>query len=147
MNAIVEHGDFIEAEHHTVLTPSRQADFLSSLQLFGNVRLACRSASVSAQTAYQARRAAPSFARAWDAALLAARAHAEATLADRALNGVEEAVYYHGEEVARRRRFDSRLLLAHLARLAKAPNFREAAGCLLDPGDVEDLQVAASRKG
>lgn len=100
-------------EGHTVFSPRRQGEFLHNLQLFGNVRLACRAARVSAQTAYRQRRASPALAQAWDAALLAARAHAEATLADRALNGVEEAVFYHGEEVARRRRYDSRLLLAH----------------------------------
>jgi hypothetical protein len=38
-------------------------------------------------------------------------------LADRALNGVTETVFYHGEEVATRTRYDARLLLAHLARL------------------------------
>jgi len=38
-------------------------------------------------------------------------------LADRALNGTQEVVFYHGEEVATRTRFDSRLLLAHLGRL------------------------------
>lgn len=143
MNAIIEHADFIEADRHTVLTPSRQADFLQSLQLFGNVRLACRSASVSAQTAYRARRSSPGFARAWDAALLAARAHAEATLADRALNGVEEAVYYHGEEVARRKRFDSRLLLAHLARLDRLEERADIAATL----PLLDDQIDALRRG
>ena len=110
MNALVTVEQASTAGPHgegrSVFSPRRQAEFLASLQLFGNVRLACRAARISAQTAYRQRRA-------WDAALLAARAHAEATLADRALNGVEEAVFYHGEEVARRRRYDSRLLLAH----------------------------------
>ena len=46
-------------------------------------------------------------------------------LADRALNGVQEAVFYHGEEVATRTRYDSRLLLAHLARLDKRVEERE----------------------
>ena len=31
-------------EVHTVFSPARQAEFLASLQLFGNVRLACRAA-------------------------------------------------------------------------------------------------------
>ena len=102
---------------HTSFSPRKQAEFIQSLQLFGNVRLACRAARVSSQTAYRQRRASPALADLWDAALLAARTHAEATLAERALNGVEEPVFYHGEEVARRRRFSDRLLLAHLARL------------------------------
>ena len=117
-------------EGHTVFAPQRQAEFLQNLQLFGNVRLACRAARISSQTAYRQRRASPALAQAWDAALLAARAHAEAALADRALNGVEEAVYYHGEEVARRRRYDSRLLLAHLARLDRLEEREEVAACL-----------------
>jgi len=102
---------------HTIFSSRRKAAFLTQLAESGNVRLACKSASVSPQTAYRARRQSPAFAQAWDAALLAARPIAEQVLADRALNGTEEAVFYHGEEVARRTRYDSRLLLAHLARL------------------------------
>ena len=127
---------------HTIFTPRAQGEFLKSLQLGGNVRLACRAARVSSQTAYRARRRSPALARAWDAALLAARAHAEATLAERALEGVEEAVFYHGEEVARRRRYDSRLLLAHLARLdrmAERPEV-QAALALLD-AQIEGLEA------
>ena len=104
-------------ERYSVFTPDRQRAFLQNLELFGNVRHATRAACVSAQTAYRLRRQSRGFRLLWDAALLAARGHAEATLADRAIHGVEEAVFYHGEEVARRRRYDSRLLLAHLARL------------------------------
>ncbi len=102
-----------------LLTPPKQAAFARALATHGNVRLACRAVQVSSQTAYRARRASPVFARCWDAALVIARQHAEEVLADRALNGVEEQVFYHGEEVATRRRYDARLLLAHLARLDK----------------------------
>ena len=104
---------------HSVFTSRRMAEFCRNLAENGNVRLACRVAGVSAQTAYRARRATPAFAACWDAALVQSRMAVEQVLADRAINGVEEAVYYHGEEVAMRRRYDSRLLLAHLARLDK----------------------------
>ncbi|WAT18001.1 hypothetical protein OZN62_00025 [Aurantiacibacter sp. MUD11] len=100
-----------------MLTPPRQAAFCKALANHGNVRLACRAVQVSPQTAYRARRASAAFRACWDAALVIAREHVEQVLADRALNGVEEKVFYHGEEVATRRRYDSRLLLAHLARL------------------------------
>lgn len=103
-----------------IFDPRRQAQFCESLSHNGNVRLACRACAISPQTAYRARRASPAFARLWDAALLIARRHAEELLADRALSGVEEAVFYHGEVIATRRRYDSRLLLAHLARLDAA---------------------------
>jgi hypothetical protein len=104
----------------------RQALFCESLSAHGNVRLACKAAGVSPQTAYRMRRSAPAFRQMWDAALVLARAAVEEVLADRAINGVEEQVFYHGEEVARRRRYDSRLLLAHLARLDRKA---EAADC------------------
>ena len=99
MNAIVSHEHFSDTTpsgQHTIFAPRSQAEFLQNLSTFGNVRLACRAGRVSAQTAYRARRASRGFALAWDAALLAARAHAEEVLAERAINGVEEAVFYHG---------------------------------------------------
>ena len=147
MNALVTITPAPTAGPHgaggTILTARRKADFLASLQLSGNVRLACRAASVSAQTAYRARRASAAFARAWDAALLAARDHAEQVLADRALNGVEEPVFYHGEEIARRRRYSDRLLLAHLARLDRLAERAEVAAAL----PLLDEQIGALRRG
>ena len=94
-----------------------QADFLDALAQGGNVRAACAAAGISRSTAYRMRRACGRFEQLWDAALLVARTQVEAVLADRALNGVEETIFYHGEAVATRRRFSDRLLLAHLARL------------------------------
>ena len=103
----------------TEFTRERQVQFLLALADSGAVRRAVKAAGIAHQTAYRMRRANPAFRLAWDAALLAARAVAEDVLACRALEGVEEKVFYHGEEVATRRRYDSRLLLAHLARLDK----------------------------
>lgn len=94
-----------------------QADFLDCLAQSGNVLASARATGISRSTAYRMRRACPRFARLWDGALLLARPQVEAVLADRALNGVEETIYYHGEAVATRTRYDARLLLAHLARL------------------------------
>ncbi|MBB3035260.1 hypothetical protein [Alteriqipengyuania lutimaris] len=96
---------------------AQQCDFLDALAGCGNVRAACGDAGVSRSTAYRMRRACARFAALWDAALVVARPQVEAVLADRALNGVEETIFYHGEAVATRRRYDARLLLAHLGRL------------------------------
>ena len=137
MNALVP------VERHTIFSPRHQAAFLENLSTSGNVRLACRAARVSPQTAYRARRSSPALARAWDAALLAARHVAEEVLADRALNGVEEAVFYHGEEIATRRRYDSRLLLAHLARLDALAERAEVAAAL----PLLDDQIEGLRRG
>jgi hypothetical protein len=109
-------ADDTRAAQHQ-FTAERQAAFLSRLAASGSARSAVRAAQVSHQTAYRQRRACRQFRRAWDAALLVARTHAEEVLAVRAIEGVEEEVWYHGEVVATRRRYDSRLLLAHLARL------------------------------
>ena len=114
----------VDQEKFSIFTPRAQGAFLDSLAQYGNVRLACRAGRVSPQTAYRARRTRPAFAALWDAALLSARTRAEEVLADRALNGVEEQVFYHGEEVATRRRYDSRLLLAHLGRLDRLAHDR-----------------------
>ncbi|MBS3930270.1 MAG: hypothetical protein KGZ65_03475, partial [Sphingomonadales bacterium] len=71
----------------TIFPRERQAAFLAALAATGNVRSASARVGVSHQTAYRARLASPGFRRAWDAALLAARAQAEEVLAGRALEG------------------------------------------------------------
>ena len=111
----------------SLFSRERQATFLANLAATGQVRSASARAGVSHQTAYRARLASPGFRRAWDAALLAARAQAEEMLACRALEGWEEDVVYHGEVVATRRRWSDRLLLAHLARLDKLCGDAEVA--------------------
>lgn len=98
-------------------TPLLIARFLEHLSRSGNVRAAAVAAGVSQQTAYVRRRRDPAFAAGWEAALLHARAAAEQVLAERAIMGTTETIWYRGEAVGQRQRFDARLLLAHLARL------------------------------
>ena len=111
-------GDHTRAPQ-TEFIRERQVVFLENLSVTGSVRSAASAAGVSHQTAYRARRGQGHFRLAWDAALVAARANAADTLACRAIDGVEEKVFYHGEEIATRTRYSDRLLLAHLARLDK----------------------------
>ena len=125
--APVQHAAPTPEPRHDGFTPERQVRFLDRLATSGTVRAACLAAGISPQAAYLRRRRCARFAAAWDAALVLARDHAEAVLAERALDGVEEAVFYHGEEVARRRRFDGLLLLAHLARLDRRAEHDRAA--------------------
>lgn len=99
------------------LTRAVQVEFIEELARWGNVRAAAQRTGISRTNLYRMRRACDKFRALWDAALVLARKHAEDVLADRALNGVRESVFYHGEEVATRTRYDARLLLAHLARL------------------------------
>ena len=106
-----------ERAPQTQFVVERQVAFLEALATTGSVRAAARRARVSHQTCYRARRASAGFGRAWDAALVVARGAAEAKLADYAMNGVEEEVWYHGDLVGSRKRVSDRLLLAHLGRL------------------------------
>jgi hypothetical protein len=99
------------------LAPEKQARFVEVLAQWGNVRAAAAQAGVSRANCYRMRRASPEFRRMWDAALVLARPQVEEVLADRAMNGIAETVNFHGEEVATRVRYDTRLLLAHLGRL------------------------------
>ncbi|HYD24108.1 MAG TPA: hypothetical protein VEB68_04870 [Croceibacterium sp.] len=105
------------AVRHDGWTPERKVLFLESLSARGNVRVACARVGLSREAAYKLRRRDGLFARAWDAALSLARDVAAETLADRAIDGIEEKIYYRGELIDTRRRYDSRLLLAHMARL------------------------------
>ena len=111
----------------TLFTRQRQAVFLQLLADSGEVRVAARAAAVSHQTVYRMRRACAYFKQGWDAALIVAREKAEEALASRAMHGVEEEVFYHGEVVATRRRYDSRLLLAHLGRLDRLAQSEDVA--------------------
>ncbi|QPL39026.1 hypothetical protein IT881_13200 [Erythrobacter sp. A30-3] len=101
----------------TQFTLDLRIAFLEALAVSGSVRSAARRVKVSHQSVYRARRSSAAFGRAWDAAMVIARGQAEALLADYAMSGVEEEVWYHGEIVGTRRRVSDRLLLAHLGRL------------------------------
>lgn len=101
----------------TQFTLDLRIAFLEALAVSGSVCSAARRVKISHQSVYRARRSSAPFGRAWDAAMVIARGQAEALLADYAMSGVEEEVWYHGEIVGTRRRVSDRLLLAHLGRL------------------------------
>jgi hypothetical protein len=107
------------AVRHDGWIPARKAQFLDHLAHDGAVRAACGRVGMSREAAYQLRRRDAVFARAWDAALVLARAVSAEVLECRAIHGVEEDVWYRGELVGTRRKYDARLLLAHMARLDK----------------------------
>lgn len=117
---------FAPATRHDGWSPALKARFLAVLAEKGNVRAAAARCGMSAQSAYMQRRRDPIFALGWAGALVLAREHGEQVLADRALEGVEEQIFYRGELVGTRRRYDSRLLLAHLGRLDRLAEDEEA---------------------
>ncbi len=118
-------------------TPEARVRFLEHLASKGNVRAACARVGLSAEAAYRLRRRDPLFARGWAAATVMARAASEDTLATRALDGVEEPVFYRGEQVGVRQRYDTRLLLAHLARLDRM--VEQGGAAVQDAGRFDEL--------
>lgn len=116
---MTEQSSIVSVLRHDGWTPERRTQFLDHLAHDGSVRAACRCVGMSREAAYRLRRREALFARGWDAALVQARAVSAEALASRALDGVEEGVWYRGEQVGTRRKYDSRLLLAHMARLDK----------------------------
>ncbi len=128
-------------------TKPRQVGFLRRLADCGQIRAAAKASAVSHQTVYRLRRACPTFRAACHAALLIARELAEDALATRAMNGTEEEVFYHGEVVAVRRRHDSRLLLAHLARLDRMAEREEVAAMVGEFDALMDAMALGDEAG
>lgn len=112
---------------HLAFSPAKKVRFIEVLAETGNVRHACARAGISRHTAYKARRREAVLSQAWEAALALAAEHVDAVVAERALDGVEEPVFWKGELVGTRRRYDNRLLLAHLARLEARAALRPVA--------------------
>ncbi|WP_375289471.1 hypothetical protein [Qipengyuania sp.] len=123
----------VSASQTIALPPARgwtaeaKVQFLDRLATHGNARAACRAVGLSAESAYRLRRRDAQFARAWNAAVLLGRDNSVELLSERAIEGVEEDIYFRGELVGTRRRYDSRLLLAHLARLDKLADDTDAS--------------------
>ena len=117
-------------------TRERMAQFLDYLSEKGNVAAACKRVGLSREAAYRQRRRDANFARGWAAALVLAHDANVEVLANRAIDGIEEDVWHRGELVGTRRKYDTRLLLAHLARLDKAAEDPEAQR---DAGRFDEL--------
>lgn len=91
----------------------RQRQFIALLAETGSVRAACRRLGVGEHHIYKLRNhpEAAGFRAAWEAALDCGIARIEDTLMDRALNGIETPVFYHGEKVGTRQVYNDRLLM------------------------------------
>ena len=138
---------------HDGWSPARKAQFLEFLAQDGNVRAACARVGLSREAAYRLRRRDALFARAWAAAHVQARECVAEVLGTRAIEGIEEEVWLRGEVVGSRRRYDTRLLLAHMARLDKlaederacedAARFDELLACIAGEAAPEEFALGA----
>ena len=96
-------------------TPLRQRAFLRALSETGDVRQACELVRISNAAAYKMREKYPSFAAAWDRALVLAPATLEQAAFERAVEGIEEPVFHAGKQVGTRRRYSDSLMRELLA--------------------------------
>jgi hypothetical protein len=99
-------------------TAERQVAFIEALAESACVAEACRSVGMSERSAYalRARADAVSFRSAWVTALDYALRRLSDAVLSRAVNGVATPIFYHGELIGERRRYDERLAMFLLQR-------------------------------
>ncbi|MEQ8773112.1 MAG: hypothetical protein RIC51_09800 [Erythrobacter sp.] len=100
-------------QRHDGWTPQRQRAFIEALADTGSVAAACKAVDMSTVGAYYLRRqpGAESFRKAWAAALDLGVERLEDVTKDRALNGDEEEYFSDAKLVAKRKRYNDRLLM------------------------------------
>ncbi|MBA4052083.1 MAG: hypothetical protein C0472_09460 [Erythrobacter sp.] len=125
---------------------ARQRDFIAHLAETGSVRAACRRMGVGEHQVYVLRNhpEGASFAAAWEAALDMGIQRIEDTAMDRALNGVEAPVFYHGEKVGERMVYNDHLLMFMLRN--RAPERFAAGGGPKGLNAVSQMQLDKLKK-
>ena len=98
---------------HDGWTPDRQRGFIEALADTGSVKAAAARVAMTSESAYALRRAAgaETFAAAWEAALTSGAQRLADIAFDRATEGVPVPIFFNGEQVGERRRYNDRLLL------------------------------------
>lgn len=98
---------------HDGWTPAKQVAFLHALATSGCVDEACRAVGMSTRSAYtlRARPDAASFRQAWEVTLDYALDVLADTMIGRAINGVATPIFFQGEQVGEKRRYDERLAM------------------------------------
>jgi hypothetical protein len=92
--------------------PKKEAEFLAVLrETGGNVSRACAAISLSRSRVYEWREADPSFAQSWDEAVETGTDELEEEARRRAFSGVDEPVFYQGEECGVIRKYSDTLLI------------------------------------
>lgn len=97
-------------ERHDGWTVARQNQFIESLTRTGCVLDACRMAAISSTSAYNHRQRDPDFDERWGLALRRAKTPIGEVAWKRAVDGVEQEVWYHGKVVGKRTRHYSDVL-------------------------------------
>lgn len=126
-----------------VISATRHEVFLRELATDGNVTRAASIAGCDRSGVYQYARAHPEFAERWAAALEVAGESLEAEAHRRAVEGVEEPIYYKGVECGRVRRYSDGLLALMLR--ARRPEYRETRRVEISKAPKESPVTQESR--
>jgi hypothetical protein len=97
-------------------SPKKEARFLSELAAGNSITAACRAIGIGRPAAYQWRKD-PTFAKRWEDALEAGADLLEDELKRRAVDGVEEPVFYQGKIVGHVHKYSDNLLMFRLKAL------------------------------
>lgn len=131
-------------------TERKRAAFLREYALSGNVSETCRVVGISRKTHYDWLRTDPAYVKAFNDADASAVDALEKEARRRAVEGVEEGVYYKGERVDTVRKF-SDLLLIFLLKGARPEKYRDrvdvAASSTLTINLVSNIDPAALSRG
>ena len=93
------------------LTPAKKKKFLAALAVNGNVSDAAKQANVSRIAFYALRKKSKQFAEQWEEALEQGIDALELEAHRRAVEGIDEPVYYKGDVVGKVRKYSDTLLI------------------------------------
>lgn len=98
---------------HDGWTPARQREFIAVIAATGSTQAALQATGMSWTSAHALKRApgAESFAAAWNAARALGVGLIREKLMDHSLNGIPDPVFFRGEQVGERRRFNHRSMM------------------------------------
>jgi hypothetical protein len=125
-------------------TKKKRAEFLELLADTGIVSKATKALNLDRRRMYELRDEDPEFREAWDQALETAADTIEAEARRRAFDGVDEPVFYQGEEVAIVKRYSDNLLM-FLLKGNRPDKFKERFAGELTGKDGGAVQVAITR--
>lgn len=125
-----------------------QHAFIEALAETGSVKAACQRVNRADHGAYMLRRHpdAAEFRKAWDAALDIAMGRIEDVAMDRAINGVEQPIVYHGEILGTRQVYNDRLLMFMLRSRAPERFGGGLSSRANGPNAVDKMQLERMKK-
>ena len=131
----------------TSRTPEKIGLFCDALAQGSSVSAACSAARIGRRTAYDWRHEDGAFAAAWDEAVEAGTDYLEDEAKRRAAQGVDEPVFYQGEQCGAVRKYSDTLLIFML-KARRPEKYRERANVELTgqgggPVELDDRSAAA----